>query len=449
MNIRKWLCKYLKGWLFRLFDCNRYSKKISVEPEIPKPNPEPEYITVKVCLDSGMLAGNYCPISRVVEKKFIKDSPLIPNDYCSVHYKKKPIRKRLERNPKPAGTPLFSIAILDLHQRMHDRQKLEELLDILGKHGVDEIRIFLTGWDEKDRFTGREKVTPFKKGKNGKWLLDKPNPDYDEAIRELKALAWWRWIRISGDLFDQCMNHQANDPWNYFKNNNIGITSFYDSRPETISFFIENWIKRFKKLDIELRLGNELRHPDERDPSKLYSWAENWAVPYARYISEFQSRLRFSADRNTGHKIMGFLSPEEHPELFNYNFPINQAHGLGLVGQYPPDFPSEDLYWRSYSKVRWYEYSDDGVGTQWWNKIPEDKRGLCGRGGKCCSASVDERIKMVARFLSYVNHVYSIEFLPREIADEEPLDRFDIENSAMVYIKLARRLYGLEIRRKF
>ena len=88
MNFRKFFCKYLKkGWLYKVFDCQRYEFK----PPVPPPKPPIEYVIVEVCNKSGELRNQYCQDWR--EAKFVKGKE--PTQKCQLC--KKPVVEKVIR----------------------------------------------------------------------------------------------------------------------------------------------------------------------------------------------------------------------------------------------------------------------------------------------------------------------------------------------------------------
>ena len=415
---------------------------------MPEPEtPEPKYVEVKVCIDSGMLAGNYCPISQIEKRKFLAGEE--PTEVCNIHKKPEPKIKRLKDNPKPEWMPRMYCAVLDIHCRRFDKKDLEWFFFNLGRCGVDYIRIFLPGWGEKGQ------LLPFKMDEDkGAFDLNKPNEEYDLAVKEVVNIAHYHHIKIHGELFDQC---QYNQEWNAFRNNVNNIRNIYDYRPHAIEFWKHQWIDRWLRvLDVKrgdrIGLGNELRFPYEKNEALFNEWAEKWGVELAKYLLEKGMRrpIYFSGTKETGHKLHGFISGEVHPELDDkhfYTFSCWQIHCIGLPEHLDVEFPA-DKNGKRFSIKRYYAYSDDGVGCNKWNKIPEDKRGVCAPGGKCCSANTKWRIETVRLFWEILSRrLHSVEFLPREIAGGRPLRDFSIAVSAYIYPALAKKLWDIDIKR--
>lgn len=63
-------CCGIQGWVYRMLGCSKYEKQ-----------PMPEFITERVCDESGLLAHEGCPVAY--NKSFIPDSA--PTKYCRRH----------------------------------------------------------------------------------------------------------------------------------------------------------------------------------------------------------------------------------------------------------------------------------------------------------------------------------------------------------------------------
>ena len=418
---------------------------------MPEPEtPEPKYVEVKVCIDSGMLAGNYCPISQIEKRKFLAGEE--PTEVCNIHKKPEPKIKRLKDNPKPDWMPRMICAILGIHTKKFDSKEIEDVIFMIAQYGVDYLRIFLPGWG------GEGRLLPFKKdSESGKFDLNRPNQEYDLAIKELRDICHKHHIKLYGDLFDQC---QYTKIWHAFKNNINDIRNIYDYRPHAMEFWKHEWIDRWLKvLDVSkgdrIGLGNELRFPNEKNSTIFNEWAEKWGVGLTKHLLErgVKKPIYFSGSKETAHKLHGFISGEVHPELDTRHFYILscwQIHGVGLPEHLDIEFPPDE-HGKRFSIKRYYAYSDDGVGCCGWNKIPEDKRGLCPPSGTCCSANTKWRIETVKYFLSTfknpLKQVHSIEFLPREVVGDEHITNFNVKVSAYIYSALAKKLWDIDIKR--
>jgi len=341
-------------------------------------------------------------------------------------------------------------AVVDLQSRRFNQRDLEELAFILGRCGVHYLRIFLPGWG------GAGRLLPFKRdAETGKFDLNRPNAEYDLAVREVRDIFHRHHIRIHGDLFDQC---QYRESWNAFRNNINDIHNIYDYRPEAMEFWKHHWIDRWLKvLDVEkgdrIGLGNELRFPGEKDVALRKEWAEQWGFGLAKYLIDkgVERPIYFSASKESGHKLHGYISGEEHPELDSgkiYSLSCFQIHGVGIPEHLDYAYPA-DNNGKRFSSKRLYAYSDDGVGCCHWNKVPEGKRGICATGERCCSANSLWRVETVQLFWEILGRrLESVEFLPREIAGDEPLSDFNVKVSANIYPRLAKAIWGVDIKRE-
>jgi len=320
----------------------------------------------------------------------------------------------------------------------------------LGKCGVDYVRIFLQGWG------GEGRLLPFKKHNIiNAFDLDKPNNEYDLALKEIVDIAHRHHIKIHGDLFDNC---QYRETWNAFRNNINDIRNIYDYRPHTMEFWKHQWIDRWLKvLDVKkgdrIGLGNELKFPGEKDVRLRKEWAEKWGFELAKYLLDkgVERPIYFSASKISGHKLHGYISGEEHPELDSgkaYTLSCFQIHGIGIPEHLDIAYPA-DHNGKRFSSKRLYAYSDDGVGCCYWNKMSEEKRGICATGGKCCSANTKWRIETVRLFWKILGkRLHSIEFLPREVAGNEPIRNFNVKVSANIYPRLAKAIWNTDIKRE-
>jgi len=91
INFRKYICKFAKGWLYRVCDCFRYedTKPIPVIPEEPvvpippKPEPKPEPKPIEICTESGQRARKWCKKRGCVVTGWQDKGTNLP--WCGLH----------------------------------------------------------------------------------------------------------------------------------------------------------------------------------------------------------------------------------------------------------------------------------------------------------------------------------------------------------------------------
>ena len=371
-------------------------------------------------------------------------------------------------NPKPKWMPLMGCDIVDLPfnvGRDYTWLEIEEVIIQLSLAGCDFIRIFATSW--------KPKIKPFKKHLiKRKYSFFKPNPKWDRTLKRFARLLYKYHMRPYVDLYDNC---SIGYKWNPFSNSIQTFSHhFYGYgtliktkekgedgkkiRLNEVYFMIKHWDHRIMACldpakDI-VGLGNELRCPDEPNPLACREWAENWGVPRAKNILDkgFKPPIPFSGATNTAQKLFGYISAEVHPEFgWGYETSCKQIHGKGTP-EHVEEWAKDGV-----SQQRVFSHTDDGVGTNPDSMVPVAQRGYCeirSNGKKyACTADTDTRIKAVEAFIDKLGKrklCHSIAFLPRSILynDRTDLSRFDKAVDAGVYWRLAKRLWGVNIRRR-
>jgi len=189
INFRKFFCQFVKGFLYKLFDCQRYEK----EPEKLE-IPEPKYIEVKICLDSGLLAGNYCPVSKIEWKRFIAGTE--PKEICDIH-------KKVEPKPKkyPKVVPFCQVDIMggfigDFQWTYYQspkeaKEKWNQTLERYRKLGVGRIKFFVWCADPHPTNKYIKDICPYLKIDEDSWIYDLSRWDerwFESYIAFLKLL---------------------------------------------------------------------------------------------------------------------------------------------------------------------------------------------------------------------------------------------------------------------
>ena len=163
--------------------------------------------------------------------------------------------------------------------------------------------------------------------------------------------------------------------------------------------------------------------------------------------------ISFSGSENTGHKLHGVISAEEHPEYgWTYRTAALEVHGKGT--------PEHVAAWAEggRSQRRVFADDDDGVGTNPDSKVPLNQRGYCEikKNGMeyACTADAPTRVEAARAFIKELGnrtYCYSIGFLPRSILYKGKTDfsRFDIKVDAEIYSRIALDLWDFDIRRKW
>lgn len=389
-------------------------------------------------------------------------------------------------NPKPLWMPkmVCTIAQLPFNVGQHySWEELEQVIIELSLAGCDAVRIFANGWEPF--------IEPFKKTTAGKYSFFKPNPEWDQTLKQFGALLHKYHMSLEVDGYDNC-SHKAD--WSPFKNSAHNFSHYFygytnqiktnrmelDAKDELkavelneVDFMIEFWDDRiidcldFTQGD-KYRLGNELKSHVESSVSEIKVWAERWGVTRAKHAFDrgMPWPISFSGYKKTGHKLHGFISAEEHGKDaaphngdefpcedygWTYRTAAFEIHGLGTPGHVSA--------WAAggISQRRMFADDDDGVGTNPDSIVPPSQRGYCEirKSGSeyACTANTPTRIAAARAFVGALGNrtfCYSLGFLPRSILykGKTDLSRFDIEIDAAIYWKLAIQLWGKDIRRK-
>jgi len=416
MNIRKWFCKNVArkgGWLYKAADCRRY------EPVPPPDPPEPPAEVVAVCTTTGLRAVHACECKLILACN-------APVHYCNFH----------RRQP---DVPLMVMDYVDLQCKVHrfDDGTLDAFARKVGEAGVDYIRLFYTGWDD-----GGGVRMPYELA-GTRYDLDRFNMAYFDNLRRL-AVALGRYeVGLFIDMADQC---SVGHYWNAWRNNVNGVRGWWDETDEALGY----WMKAVDAVEAAagpgalIGLGNELAHPQGEGMVGEGScdWPIAWGGRRANYIRA-SCIITHSGGGNTGHKLTGCL--EDYYGLLC----ITQIlHGYGLVEHM--DYPNGGKWQEAYrGKDRLFGYSDDGVGTNPWNMVPEGKRGLPDANGYAYPANNEERVKTIRAFEAMSpGNLGIVSFLPREISlNESPLAI--APSSLSIYEEVAQGVYGVSIERSF
>jgi len=371
--------------------------------------------------------------------------------------------------PKPDWMPKMICSIVQLPFNVGQHYSWEELEAVIAQlslAGCDAMRIFGNGWEPS--------IEAFF-SVNGKYSFFKPNPEWDITLKRFGDLLHKYHMSLEVEAYDNCSH---NLDWNPFKNSihnfshqfygyeNQIKTDQFDKETEKIiylnevDFMIEYWDDRiigcldFTKGD-KYRLGNELKSHVDGDVSERKIWAEKWGVKRAKYAFDrrMPQPISFSGSENTGHKLHGFISAEEHPEYgWTYRTAALEVHGKGT--------PEHVAAWAEggISQRRVFADDDDGVGTNPDSKVPLNQRGYCEikKNGMeyACTADTPTRVEAARAFIKELGnrtYCYSIGFLPRSILYKGKTDfsRFDIKVDAEIYSRIALDLWNFDIRRKW
>ena len=372
-------------------------------------------------------------------------------------------------NPKPKWMPRMYCEIVDVPfnvGRDYTWQQLDDTSATLSLAGCDGYRIFANSWEPY--------IEPCRKNRKGQYVLWRHRKKWDKTLKRFLDMVHGYHMGVYVDFNDNCSHKLA---WNPFKNNKHKFShSFYGYKalvkkrfggtmPE-VDFMIKHWDNRILKLlDKEkdvVSLGNELDCPRSlwNSLQELNHWARQWGVARALNIFKqgFPEPLMLSGSTLTAAKLMGWISDENDVTPghgFTNESCAKQKHGLGLDKHVQGiGVPDKDKFLPSPNRV--YAYSDDGVGTNRWNKISKNKQGYCEtlKNGEpyACTANTANRIKCVEAFIDKigdVNRCHSIAFLPREILykGRTDLSRFDRGVSARIYTRIADRLWVVNIKR--
>jgi len=385
---------------------------------------------VKVCTDTGELAGAGCP--SIHEVPFYEK----PTDfYCLRH----------ARNPLPR--PLLILAWLDGQSKIHRMtdEQTEDGSHKVGEAGVKYMRIFYPGW-----LDGLDCILPYLQEADGRFNLDRPNPKYDENLRRLAVALGRHEVGLLIDMADQC---GWNSEWDFWRKNVNGVYGWQDESAVAFEYWktaVNRVIEDIGGLEGNLiGLGNELRHPADDDLVGSCTWALTWAGKRVDYlVSLGQPRpVLFSGCCNTAHKIIGCVSSEDGYYPDN-RFVSLVIHGIGLVDHQPDGKPLAE-WLAGLSVTRPFGYSTDGVDTATWNHVPPERAGTCDKFGGC-SGNIEETIAVIRLFERYLDEgrFVSIEYLPREISFDEPLSAIQ-QLSLDMFWRTALEVYGVDVRRAF
>jgi len=360
------------------------------------------------------------------------------------------------------GVPYFVCAVLDIVPRAvgFDDHTLHRFFARLGEGGVDYIRIF--------PFWGKD-VLPYRTDPDYGWDLDLWNMEYFTQLRRVvKASYEWR-IGIYFDFFDHCGTKQDNKDWNPWYHNRQGINGIYDKNIK----YHKEWIKRIM-LTVGLRggwydkydkwhkirpnlfgLGNELNSHGAWDTNKEYhDWANCWGYGLAEYMRTlgYNKEVMFSAEEKTAHALRAYISDDKYVTHLHPNNPFNKKSTVRQYHGWIDKFACEDVVINT--TKRKIAYSDDGVNYK--NREENNYDGICVKQGdklKYCSASTGS-VKRLCRYiknnLQHKWQFHHIEQLPRSVSEVgQSLDDLDQHRDVNIYRRIAKSVWGVDIRRKY
>jgi hypothetical protein len=434
-----------------------------------------EKFTRQVCAASGLLVNPHCP-EAVTRRYYVRPrpgEPIAPTEVCNIHIPPSPkvfictatgkravlmcpdsqlvpvedappYYCRRHARTRRAG-PAFVLAHVDIHCKLsrYTDAELETYARRIGEAGVDYVRVFFTGWDDGLRPC----EFPFRKSSD-LWDLDMPNQAYYDNLRRLAITLSRYEVGLYIDMADQCA---WDEYWDCWRKNTLGIQGWHD---ESIAAF-SAWRSAVDRIRLVLGgsleghiigLGNEIRHPDEEHLPGSCDWPTAWGKLRCDYLVTESVRrpILHSAGGETGHKLQGCLSPEESSD-FGWDYIAQVVHGYGLLEQVQQYFPYDVFQ----GKDRHGGYSDDGVDTADWNRIPPDKRGIGNKAGTNYPANNEERAKTIREFARILgDRLEIVEFLPRELSDDQSPGNL-AEESVKIYPKVADEIWGKDIRRRF
>lgn len=377
--------------------------------------------------------------------------------------------------PKPDWMPKMICTVAQLPFNVgqyYSWGELENLIIELSLAGCDAMRIWGNGWEPYIEAFGKV---------NGQYSFFKPNPEWDATLIQFRDLLHRYHMSLEVEGYDNCSKKAIWNPFTTTCHNFSHYFYGYTNRVEDpsdppgflneVDFMIKYWDDRiincldFSKGD-KYRLGNELKCHVDSNVSEIKRWAEYWGVKRAKHAFDrgMPWPISFSGSTKTGHKLLGFISAEEHGKDaephgefpcedygWTYRTAAQELHGMGT-----PEHVEARLG-GGLSQRRIFADDDDGVGTNPDSKVPVDQQGYCEirKSGKtyACTANTPTRIAAARRFISKLGNrtnCYSLGFLPRSILykGKTELDRFDIEVDAAIYSQLADEIWGIDIRRK-
>jgi hypothetical protein len=361
--------------------------------------------------------------------------------------------------------PRFVLDLLDLVSRAArmDDKEIDWLFQKYWKWGLDDIRTFMW-WSDTNKFP----VMPFVKDSDGNFDFMTADLSWDALFqRVLKLLKSYAPIRLIGTIFDEC---GAGKPWSPWKHNINGVHGIYGYKPNEVDIYlsvVERIWKNVVAVGMQNRfrfdLYNEGRCPFEENTQIMNEWAQKSIVPVAYTILhdlKCKPPIYYSASHKTANRISGWLTEPE------YTYPDGTAkglddaieiiHGIGLqqhwdIATHSPEGVSTT------SSRRMYGYSEDGVDSGEWNRIPPELRGRCEIEKptcKRCAPNLNERIKTAKYVESQAGpgkrfrKLHAIVYLPKAITmGDRSFYDVDVENSLKCYYKIAKRVYGVDIRR--
>jgi len=426
--------------------------------------PPTHYVWVDICSVSGLLPTKWCP--EVVNRQFtLGQQPTIP---CQLH--KEPTVRVCDETGRTAAVscpathevpvserptfycmrharnalvrPWLILGWLDGQskvQRMTD-EELDSACRRIGEAGVRWVRIFYPGWED-----GQECILPYVKNADGKFDLTKPNYAYDTNLQRL-ALALQKYeVGLLIDMADQC---GWGDSWDCWRVNANAIYGWQETTPEALRFWrlaVERVLNDIGGIEgNHIGLGNELRHIADGDLVGSCEWALEWAghqrVDYLVSLG-MPRPVTFSGCCNTAHKIIGCVSSEDgyYPDNF---FVCQVLHGIGWTGQ-TVEGKTVDEWLDGISVTRPFGYSNDGT------NVPKEVAGTCDQMNGC-SANTAEQIALIRLFERHIDEgrFRVIEYMPREIAFDEGLDKVK-QVSLDMFWQTGLQVFGVDPRRTF
>lgn len=344
--------------------------------------------------------------------------------------------------------PFMTLFVVDFNSIAHNFSdaELDRFARRLGETGCDWVRM-LSCWKRPE---GRSSILPFQQANDNLADWDIPNPYWDEGLKRVQRILNKYDVGVWLDLFAQQYD-RADYHWSPFKYNVNGFDTWRSIKPEALAYF-KAWILRAKTaLDggkYLLGWGNELAHPlDYRgDVPEIDSWARDWVIPLANYMKKIgiPMPVPFSAGHwdGTGKSIYNRLCKQTEP-LWPWSQSFWVRHGIAIAEHLDREpAGSVNKHWG---------VSDDGVGLKPENTVPPAKQGLTVNQTGRRSSHWMYRIEMVRRAEQiWGQRLRCVEVMPMELKWEmwHP-DNLHQEESVDVFWRIAKEVYGVDIRRNF
>lgn len=344
--------------------------------------------------------------------------------------------------------PFMVLFVVDFHSIAYhfSDAELDRFARRLGEAGCDYVRM-LSCWQKPG---GRGSALPFEQNADRLADWNKPNPKWDANLMRAQSFLNKYDVGLWLDLFAQQYD-RADYRWSPFRYNVNGFETWRATKPEVLGH-LKLWIHRAQQAleggKYLLGWGNELVHPQDHlgDTPKIDEWARAWVLPLANYMQKIgvPMPVPFSAGHwdGTGKSIYNRLCKQANP-VWPWGDTFWVRHGIALAEHVDRDPVG--------SVLKHWGVSDDGVGLNPQNTVPPEKQGLTVNQTGRRSSHWTWRIEMVRHAKEvWGNRLRLVEVMPMELKyDLWHPDSLHQEESVDVFWRIAKEVYGVDIRRSF